>query len=99
MRVPPSPPLQLKLVTSQASRQAGRVAACSSVPVPACPAFLCPLAGLPPQPTAPGGEQPAGLPLHAGSLPVTRGCCWHDRGEEYSANCFAAHLKAALDLI
>lgn len=44
-------------------------------------------------------SQPEGLPLHVGSFPVTRGCCWHDRGEEYSANCFAAHLKATLDLI
>lgn len=79
----------------QASRQAGTVAAGSSTPVPTCPVFtVCP-----PQPAAPQGEQPMGLPLHMGSLPVTRGCCWHDRGEEYSANCFAAHLKAALDLI
>lgn len=44
-------------------------------------------------------SQPEGLPLHVGSFPVTRGCCWHDRGEEYSANCFAAQLKAILDLI
>lgn len=44
-------------------------------------------------------SQPEDLPLHMGSFPVTRGCCWHDRREEYSANCFAAQLKAIFDLI